>query len=80
MDDVSARLYASRMFSLSPPEPVEDLLTPSETARCLNVAEKTLAMWRSTRRRPLPFVKLGTLVRYRPADVLAFVEGGVRRA
>jgi excisionase family DNA binding protein len=50
------------------------LWTPEQAAKQLNVEPKTLAQWRSTRRRPLPFVKVGGLVRYRPADVAAFIE------
>lgn len=50
------------------------LWTPDETAAVLGVAVGTLSQWRATRRVVLPFVKVGRCVRYRPQDVLAFVE------
>lgn len=53
------------------------LLTPEQVAKQLVVEPTTLAVWRSTKRQPLPFVKIGTLVRYRPEDVAAFIKGHV---
>jgi excisionase family DNA binding protein len=58
----------------------EPLLTPQQVARQLVVEETTLAVWRSTRRQPLPFVKVGGLVRYRRADVQAFIQSHLRCA
>lgn len=52
----------------------EPLLTPEQVAKQLVVEETTLAVWRSTRRQPLSFVKIGALVRYRRADVQAFIQ------
>lgn len=52
----------------------ETLLTPEQVAKQLVVEETTLAVWRSTRRQPLSFVKIGALVRYRQADVQAFIK------
>jgi predicted DNA-binding transcriptional regulator AlpA len=70
------------METSSTPRTDAALLTPRQVARRLKVAEKTLAMWRSrARRRPLPFVKLGDgLVRYRAADVAAFIDSGLQAA
>ncbi len=51
-----------------------DLLTPEEAARFLNVRPNTLAIWRSTGRYNLPFVRVGRLVRYRLDDLLEFAE------
>lgn len=53
---------------------LETLLTPSQVADALGVNLTTLEAWRSTRRYPLQFVKVGRLVRYRAADVAAFLE------
>ena len=50
------------------------LLTPDETARKLRVTVETLAIWRCTKRYPLPYVKVGRRVMYRPADVDAFID------
>jgi excisionase family DNA binding protein len=49
------------------------LLTRREAAAYLGVAEQTLAVWKCTGRRSLPFVKIGRLVRYRKADLEAFI-------
>lgn len=51
------------------------LLTPEQVAKQLVVEPTTLAVWRSTKRQPLPFVKIGALVRYRQEDVAAFING-----
>ena len=49
------------------------LLTRREAAAYLGVAEQTLAVWKCTGRRSLAFVKIGRLVRYRKADLDAFI-------
>jgi predicted DNA-binding transcriptional regulator AlpA len=49
------------------------LLMPTEVAAMLGVKEHTLAVWRSTHRVPLPYVKVGRKVRYRLSDVLQFI-------
>ena len=48
------------------------LLTPQDVADRLGVSTTTLATWRCTKRYPLPYVKVGRLVRYRVADVEDF--------
>ena len=48
------------------------LLTPQDVADRLGVSTTTLSTWRCTKRYPLPYVKVGRLVRYRLADVDAF--------
>jgi hypothetical protein len=40
----------------------------------LGVARGTLQVWRSTKRYPLPYVKVGRLVRYRLRDLQAFLQ------
>ena len=59
------------------PDLLEDpapLLTPAEAADRLAVSAKTLERWRSTGDGP-PYIALGRrLVRYRRADVDAFVR------
>jgi len=61
------------------PIALEPLLTPDEAAAILRVSTGTLAVWRCTQRYPLRFIKIGRSVRYRRADVDAFIEkGGVR--
>ncbi|WP_136066367.1 helix-turn-helix domain-containing protein [Modicisalibacter radicis] len=46
-----------------------DLLTPEEAALQLGVSSRTLATWRSTGRHALPYVKVGSRVRYRRQDL-----------
>lgn len=51
-----------------------DLWTPAQTAHEFGVSIRTLATWRSTGRHALPYVKVGRLVRYHPADVNAWLQ------
>jgi len=53
---------------------VQKLLTAEEVADLLGVTTHTLAVWRSTGRYSLPYVKSGRLVRYRETDVHKFIE------
>jgi excisionase family DNA binding protein len=50
-----------------------DYLTAIDVARMLGVREQTLALWRSTGRHSLPFVRVGGRVRYRRSDVDAWL-------
>lgn len=56
-------------------QPVETtkLLSPDTVADLLGVSKQTLAVWRCERRYPLPYVKVGSRVRYRPSDVQQFM-------
>lgn len=51
-----------------------DLLSRDEAAAYLGISPKTLATWASTKRYPLPFVKIGRAVKYRVATLDAFIE------
>ncbi len=55
-----------------------DLLDAEATAEILDVTPGTLGVWRSTGRYCLPFVKIGRKVRYRRADVEAWLAARVR--
>ncbi len=50
------------------------LLTPVEAARILHTTAGTLAVWRSKKRYPLPFVRVGRRVYYRLQDVEKFIS------
>jgi Helix-turn-helix domain len=51
-----------------------DLVTADEAARILgNLAPNTLAVWRTTKRYALPYLKVGRLVRYRRSDLEKFL-------
>lgn len=58
--------------------PVSSMLTPEEAAARIGVKPSTLGIWRCTGRYNLPFVKSGSLVRYRDADVERFIERRTR--
>lgn len=58
---------------------LECLLKPSQAAQVVNLAEKTLANDRVTHELGIPFVRIGTSVRYRPADLREFIEARLVR-
>ena len=51
-----------------------DLLTAAEASEVLGVREQTLAVWRSSGRYSLKFVRCGRLIRYRRSDLDAWLE------
>lgn len=56
----------------------EPLLDPDQVAAILGVSVSTLSIWRCTGRYNLPYVKTGSRVRYRRADVEVFIERRTR--
>lgn len=48
-------------------------LSCEQAADYLQVSVRTLDVWRCTRRYPIPFVKIGSRVRYRRADLDAWL-------
>lgn len=57
-----------------------DLLNEVQAAAEIDVAPGTLSVWRSTGRYQLPYVKVGRLVRYRRADLQAWLAARVRES
>jgi excisionase family DNA binding protein len=53
---------------------IPETMAPGQAAEYLGVTVQTLGVWRCTRRYPLPFVKVGSKVRYRKADLDKFIE------
>jgi excisionase family DNA binding protein len=51
-----------------------ELLSTKEAALALGVTPGTLMVWRCTKRYALPFVKIGSKVRYRAHDLEKFIE------
>ncbi|WPP44234.1 helix-turn-helix domain-containing protein [Pseudomonas sp. AN-1] len=49
------------------------LLTSADAAQMLGICTNTLAVWRSTGRYNLPFIKVGRCVRYRLSDLTDFM-------
>jgi hypothetical protein len=52
---------------------ITDLIDERDAAKILCISPGTLSVWRSRRRYPLPYVKLGHSVRYSRAAVLKFI-------
>lgn len=50
------------------------LIERTEAAKILGVATQTLAVWASRKRYGLPYVKVGRRVKYRLADIEAFIQ------
>jgi excisionase family DNA binding protein len=55
-----------------------DLLDDRAAAAVLDVSPGTLSVWRSTGRYALPFLKVGRKVRYRRADLMAWLDSRTR--
>ena len=51
-----------------------NLLDEKDAAARLNISITTLRTWRSTKRYPLNYLKIGRCVRYRPSDIEAFMD------
>jgi excisionase family DNA binding protein len=52
---------------------LNDLLTAEQVSAKTGLSEETLAQWRS-KRRGIPYLKIGRAVRYDPAEVQAYLE------
>lgn len=53
------------------------LIDRNTAAEILGVRPQTLACWATTGRYPLPFVRIGRRVKYRLADLEAFIERNI---
>jgi excisionase family DNA binding protein len=58
----------------------QGLLTPDQAADYLSISKSTLAVWRSTNRKRLAYVKVGGGVRYRKQDLDAFIASNLHNA
>lgn len=67
-----------RSMNAGTPHGTAKLLTRSEAAEYLGIAEQTLAIWGSTGRYGLPMVKVGRFARYRREDLDAFLSKRTR--
>lgn len=61
------------MDEFKPEIPAKDLMDEISVAAIIDVEPGTLAVWRSTGRYKLPFIKIGRKVRYRRADLDAWL-------
>ncbi len=55
----------------------KNLLNVREAGELLNVRPETLAVWRSTKRYAIPYVKIGSRVFYRQEDIDNFIKANV---
>ncbi len=53
---------------------IPPLVNEKRAAEILGVTPGTLSVWRSTRRYPLPYTKMGSAVRYRVVDLEKFIS------
>ena len=53
--------------------PTQTLLSRKEAAKYLGCTAGTLAIWKCTKRYPLPYVKIGRNIRYRLSDLMDFI-------
>lgn len=60
--------------------PLQNALNPKQAADYLGLSVATLATWRSTGKVLLPFFKLGDAVRYRKADLDAYIAQAMQNA
>lgn len=58
--------------------PPDTLLDDAQTALALGVKASTLAVWRSCGRYNIPYLKIGRKVRYKAADLAAWLESRAR--
>jgi len=61
-------------------ESSKQMLDDKSAAELLDVSTGTLSVWRSTGRYNLPFVKVGRNVRYRRADLEAWLQKRYRES
>lgn len=53
---------------------IDPLLNEQQAAEILGIEPTTLQVWRSARRYPLKYVKIGRSVRYRASAIQCFIE------
>jgi len=51
-----------------------DLLSNDQAAAYIGVTPRTLEVWRCTKRYPIPFIKVGRLVKYRRSSLDDFLN------
>lgn len=56
---------------------MKSLLNRSEAAAYLGIKTQTLAVWASTKRYSLKYVKVGRRALYRPIDLDAFIASNI---
>ena len=65
---------SSAPINVIPSKNTANLLNNNEAAAYIGVLPKTLEIWRCTKRYPIPFIKVGRLVKYRKSDLDNFLD------
>lgn len=72
--EISNQDIASQVRALLNP----GVLTPEQAAAYIGIQPSTLAVWRSTGRYKIIFLKIGSRIRYRQSDLDAWLESRTR--
>ena len=59
---------------------ISNLLDDHQASKYLGLKKGTLSVWRSTGRYQIPFVKIGSKVRYRQSDLDCWLESRTHKA
>ena len=59
---------------------ISNLLDDYQASNYLGLKKGTLSVWRSTGRYQIPFVKIGSKVRYRQSDLDVWLESRTQKA
>ena len=54
---------------------IDTITDTNGASTLLNIPAATLIKWRSTGQNNIPFIKIGHQVKYRTADLRAYIEG-----
>jgi hypothetical protein len=54
-----------------------DLLEPKQAGELLHRSEGKLAIWRCSKRYPVPYIRMGNRIYYRRRDIEEFIESCV---
>ena len=52
----------------------QNLLAPKQAAEYLGISEGTLAVWRTNKTYPIPYIKVGNRIRYRQEDLEKWLD------
>ena len=83
--EIATKYLISKGYKVIKPQDVQaaasgDLLNTAQAAHILGIAPATLTVWRSTNRRILTYVKVGSQVRYRREDLEKFISANLCNA
>lgn len=52
----------------------DKLLNSQQTSDYLGITKDTLAVWRTTKRYPIPYIKVGHLIKYKLSDLERWLD------